>query len=371
MNAANALITLQDARTFLRPYVDNGTCNPDILDARIAEAEQRLSVKADWRMAVRRVRVLIRNQHFVLPPNVTRIMAATVDSMPAHVFSPLYEFMAVGPGDLDTLPASALGRNVVDAGEFPTQFDVPILCVDGESTDWRRPFLSGFYLMAFAMHADDTATPLTVRGFDEHNDEIRTGDAPGCTVPIIRWGGGVEGRILGMPAALPKSASAYRQVSQVYKAATRGPVYLYAYDASTTAMYLLSKMGPEETVPAYRRYRATGVAAPRCELQTTGEVRIIQDCASALLLVKVGWTRATRATDVLYIQNLPALKLMVMAIANENAGAAEKAEFQEMKAFKLLLDEKADKEGTTTAPLIVDMEPLLSGASLNQANRTL
>lgn len=350
------LLTLADARSFLKPFVDNGTCKESLVDARVAEIEERLWPKADWRMSHRRLRVLVRNTQFVLPHNVLKICASVVDGNPTAMMTEAYEFSSSGPGDLDLV--DCVCRNVVDQGEFATQYDVPV--TRETDTAWSQ----GYQLVAFASHVDDTLGTLLIRGYGDLNDEVYTEQdgalAPGEQITINRWALGVEGSISNI-AGLATSASRFRSLTRVHKPVTKSPVTLYAYNPTTSAMFLLSKMEPETTVPSYRRYRLTGVSAPA--VQTDGTIQ--RDCANALFLVKIGWQRATRATDVLFIQSLSALKLMAMALTQENAGNTAKALEFETLAVRMLLEQKVDQEQSVTIPMIWDVDVNTSLRSIN------
>ncbi len=346
------LITLADARTFLKPFVDNGSCSIPLIDSRIAEIEERLWQEADWRMSMRRLRVLARNNVVVLPHNVLRVCAVNVDGTPASLASQAYEFSSAGPGDLDFANNATI--NLVDQGEFPTQFDVPVTRVS--DTAWS----DGLYLIAFSKENDDSALSLTAYGHGSLGDEIRTGSDPGETVKINRWAHGVEGNILNL-ANLPRSASKFLSVSRIIKPVTKGAVTLYAYNPTTSEMFLLSKMEPEITIPSYRRYRLTGVDAPYTD--STGVIQ--KPCVSLLLLVKMGWERATRPADVLFIQSLTALKLMAKAITAENDGQAQKALDLETLAIRNLQKQSQDRDQQVTLPVIWDVNIDTSLRSVN------
>lgn len=342
------------------PFVGTGTCDPVVLDNRIAEIEERLWPKADWRMSVRRLRVLVRNRAFVLPAGVTRVCAADVDGSPAALASEAYEFSSAGPGDLDL--AGTGERNLVDMGEFATQYDVPVQRISDAA--WS----AGLPLIAFSPSADDATASITVRGYDSHGQEItspRAGvTAPGESIAINRWALGRDGVIINLPQQ-PRSKNRFASVAQVNKPVTKGPVTLYAYNPATSELFLLSKMEPATTVPSYRRYRLTGVAGP--EANTEGGLD--KDCASALLLVKVGWQRAVWADDVLYIQSLAALKLMSLAINKENAGDFSSAVNLEVLATRALQEQRQDQDGQVSVPVIWDMDKEISlGSRLNRGH---
>lgn len=350
------LLTLADARAFLRPFVDNGSCSVSLIDARIAEIEERLWPKADWRLSLYRVRVLIRNRQFVLPANVLKICAATVDGLAAPLGSVAYEFSSSGPGDADLV--GNVCRNVIDAGEHATQYDIPRQRIS--ESEWSR----GMRLAAFSTAADDTVLSLTIRGFGANSDEVRTEQdgemAPGEVLRVNRWHLGQEGQIGGMSSVI-RTTSFFESVSRVYKPVSRAPITLYAIDESTGAMYMLAKMEPEITVPSYRRYWLTGIA----ESVAAADKTMTYDCSSATLLVKVGWVRATRASDVLAIQNLAALKFGAFAITAENAGDYNGSVAAWQLAENTLREHQQDRDGQVSLPSVWDVDVNVSNAGIN------
>lgn len=350
------LITLADMRTYLKPHVNGGTCDVSMIDDAVAEIEERLQHEGDWRLSHRRVRVLVRNLEFSLPANVTKVCAALVDGQAAALGSQALEFSSAYAGDFEYTTQTA--RNVVDNGEHPTQYDIPVQRVS--DTAWS----AGLRLLAFSTHVDDTTGFVTVRGYGENNNEIFSDQdgvhTPGERIAVNRWHLGVEGQVHSF-AAQAVSVNKFRSVSRVYKAATKAPVSLYAYDSATQALYFLSKMEPAVTIPSYRRYRLTGVAAPYVDADKS----IVKDCASALLFVKLGWVRAAYATDVLYVQNRAAFKFGAKALAAENAGEYDGALASWALAKKELVTEKQDREGDVQIPTVWDIG---EGARLSDCN---
>jgi hypothetical protein len=360
--SANNLLTLADARASLKQYIDGGTCDVSVIDDRINEASERLWPRLDLRASIRRVTALVRNNTVCLPQDVATVLAVTVDGTPAELMNQAYEFSAAGPGDLSCAAVSAMtpSRNLVELGDFPTQFDPPVNRV----SDAAGSFANGTwdcanYLIAFSPHVDDLAHSLTIRCLGALNDEVFTDKEPGLVLKINRWAAGVEGRILNINQ-LPRSAVPVRQITQVYKPVTSGPVTLYAYRPDTGAMYLLSKMAPEETTPSYRRFRVTGVSAPSVK-----DGALTRDLAVVNMLCKIGWRRVSRASDILFVQSLSALKMMCQALHFENQGVFDRAQAYETLALRILLDQKKDTEVNPSIPLVMDFSGDVSLAGMN------
>lgn len=320
------MFILSDARSFLKPHVDSGTCSNATIDARINEATRRLLVKATWPMTERYMRVLSANRTFPLPREVEKIISADICGAPTHVWGSNYEFLDGGPGDLSRYTLFGSGKDLIDMGDgYPVMYDVPsTLTIDtatAESSDDIEEG-EGYYLMAFSNSTKDLGKELTVRGLTFDNLEVFTGTSPGVTVGINVWQGEVEGNVQGALTTQKMSASTFRDISQVHKPVTTGYVTLYACKPSSNYMYMLAKYHPSETLPSFRRYRITNTNAP--------------ECASIYALVKMRYLPVSHEQDMLLIQNLDALKLMVMAITKENAGDLAGAVGYETQAVRLL-----------------------------------
>jgi hypothetical protein len=325
------LYLLSDARSFLKPFVDSGTCNNTTLDARINEATRRLMVKANWPMTERFMRVLSANRTVPLPREVEKIISADICGTPTHVWGSNYEFLDGGPGDLSMYTTYGSGKDLIDMGDgYPTMYDIPsILSVDTSTavnTD-DITFGTGYYLMAFSTDPLDKDLELTVRGSAERNSDIFTGATEGESFGLNLWKNGTEGLIHGPLTNLVVSTSTFRDIKQVYKPVTRGYITLYAVKPADNYMFLLAKYHPSDTVPGFRRYRITNT--------------VEDDHANVFARVKLRYVPVSHEKDVLLIQNLDALKLMVMAITKENAGDLNGAVAYETQAVRLLNEQLA------------------------------
>lgn len=357
------LLTLADAYSAVKKYVDNGSCDTTAVYDTIAEAEQRLWNRLSDsapRLALRRMRVRIQNRCLSLPWEVEKVMWVDIDGVPAHVFGPVYEFLSTGPGDIDIRGPSSSGyKQLVDMGEYPTQFDIPIVLTCSSTSSQICDATPGpaYHVAAFSPYSEDVPTEITLRGLDSNSDEIYTTQddvwTPGEVITVNRWSGGVEGTIVGQWSDITMTTNEFKQITQVTKSVTKGPVCLYAIDPDTNYMYLLSKMVPNTTIPMYRRYKILNQACT-------------EDCAYILALVKMRFRKATDTTDVLSIQNMSALKNMVRAISVENKGDLTTALGFENNAYRLLLEEKQTRENSGGMPVIIDFERQLTNGRYNR-----
>jgi hypothetical protein len=118
-----------------------------------------------------------------------------------------------------------------------------------------------------------------------------------------------------------------RDVERVIKPVTAGFVSLYTYDEDTHQLFFLAKYHPQETNPRYRRYRIT---------------RPCHTCGTSVYaLCELGYVPMSHPDDVLIIQNMDALKLMVMAIEFENEREFQSAKAYEADAYRLIEEQRS------------------------------
>lgn len=125
-----------------------------------------------------------------------------------------------------------------------------------------------------------------------------------------------------------------------------------------TADYL-SQIGilhPDETNPSYRRYYVP--LLENCDESVTPERKQV------VVIGKLRYLPVKRDTDFLVIENFGALKLMLLALNDEDKGAFDEALKKEMKAEKILQDELQNFMGdaaTNNTPVQVQTPGLGAG----------
>lgn len=344
------LYTLSDARSLCRPFVDGGSCKDATVDARINEALERLMEEQPWECLRRVVRVTTCNRILPLPHNVEKITAACLDGGPSRIFNQAYQFLSSGPGDLDyQLVASGI-KDLVDQGDYwPIMFDVPKkLEIDDEEV-----FPEGLQLCAFAANDSDRASPLVVTGFTSTGEEVTE------SIQIQPWQGGVEGQLFGnWNEDIKLSTNSFQDVTAVIKPATTGYVSLYAVYPTESYMFMLAKYHPNQTRPNFRRYIINNST---------------QDTRTCMLLqVQIRYQPLAAATDVLPVDSLQAVKLMVMAISEENKQNIPQAITLAQQAVNLMAKREETRTLSTGAPTIVNTDYRVSlGRAMNRRGRIL
>jgi hypothetical protein len=209
------------------------------------------------------------------------------------IFSKTYEFMEHGP--LNSLSDSSGLQALVDMG-------------DGHSTMFEIDRGVQVKLAAFSTEVADASLTLEIRGSTLLAHELLTSGESGQLIRINQWRKGIDGDIDA--ATYSKSVNFVNEVSSVVKPITKGYVTLLAIDPVTNKTWFLAKYHPHETVPGFHKYR---VLNPDC---TDGT------CWTGM--VKMRYVPASHDNDPLLVQNMPALKSMVQALRENDAGNLEK-----------------------------------------------
>ncbi len=315
-------LTVAEAKTELRRSINGGACDDSLVLQRLNQATRRLLNHPKKPLHIRRlVRFWTDRDMITLPNEVSKILHYTMDDCPAPLFSQSYEFVSHGPGD--TLCNGCIkGKYLEDIGDFySTFFDIPTEEDPDTTAGEAGPQYSEFKLAAFSTASGDTGLNLNLQGRGANNEKLVTGAAPGIVLPISYWKDGVEGSVLDNPDG-PVLSAPVRDLHYVKKPVTEGFVSLYTYDPVTYQMYFLAKYHPGETLPRYKRYRIT---APD---PTNG--------SSILAWCELAYVPATHDDDILLIQNMDALKMMVMALEMEEERDFQQAKAHEADAYRFI-----------------------------------
>lgn len=301
------IFTLADAKEFCAKYVADGrgADDPIVVDV-LNEATMILINEGDWKSTVRTIRFKVRNNSFAMPREVETILQVAIDNYPANAHSHAYEYLEGGPGILGC-------GNVVD---FQDIVDMG----DGHPTFFSMN--QSLKLIAISDSSADRELTMRVRGRGLMNNEVKP-IAPGEQIKIAAWTGGNEGSLDQLELVRCLSTNTFQQIASIVKPETTGYVTLYGYDSATKHMYVLGKYHPDETQPSYRRYKITG------RISSTQV-----DCVACR--VKLRYLPMKHDSDVLLIQNLPALRTMCQAIHARNMGNTQDGLVRQMDAVRML-----------------------------------
>ena len=352
------IYTLTDARKKVAPFVQAGTNNTVLLDARINDALERLLDNADWGCLKRQVRLLVLGNTFSLPYNAEKILWCDVDGTPARVFGQAYQYISSGPGDLEYRAAGFGLRDLVDLGDhWPVSYEIPRTFLKSDNTTWTT---GEMYLAAFATSSADVGKTLDVFG-DGVDGLSRTN---GETISIQSRGAIAEGT---WDAGFSKSTALYSTVTRVVKPLTAGYVNLYAVDTATGYMFLLAKYHPSQTQPQFRRYRVTNSLVADTGMQSatantnlglhmdilptpvTGSSSVVLAC------VRLRHIPLADPGDLLPLDSLQALMLAVRSINAEVEKDFALSDTLMGKAMEILSRREESGNQTKGTPTIMDL----------------
>ena len=353
------LITLGEITQDIGRFVENGAggCRPDLVAARVSDACERLLVKADLPYTTWKCRIRTDRGCFPLPREMESVIGANIDNNAAYVNPQMFEFMDAGPGEIRSWEGTG-AKSLEDDGVHCTMYDVP--AIEYRKSDSCNVANSefeadGLNIMAFCTAAGDTGKLVSIGGVDKLNTPISADPeafVPLESIQIVRWTDGVEGQLSDEIPKLPKSTKLYRSLTAFAKPKTASHISLYAVQPSTGRMWFLAKAHPDDTRPAWRRYKIRG-----------------QDCragSNVLVYGKAAALRLSRPTDVLPVQNRTAVKLMCMAIEHENKDQLSKSVELEAQAMRVLMEQKAEHDNRGHAANVIDMDLYCSNSAVNR-----
>ena len=208
-----------------------------------------------------------------------------VCNFPIRIQNQWYEFLEAGIGPVPK-PCGNQWIDPLEAferGVWPTAFDMV------GTNNFLRVYISD---------PRDVGLRMLVSGTDANGNSIYSTDG---SMEVI-------GTYLTFQQPFFTTGFVVTSITSVQKDLTYGDVRLYQVDATTGVETLLSKYGPDETAPAYRRYYINSLHG--CHSSTATLTTNIQVKAMA----KLEFLPARRPTDFLIIGNLPALKEECLAI---------------------------------------------------------
>jgi len=285
-------ITLADVRQSRLPRAI-GLCAGDTpgISAAVNEAQQRLIDAGGetgwWNGWVKVVfPITVADPYITLPRQFSRIINMAVCNWPVRIHNEFYELLPDGIGLMPDpgLPCWAGVVAGYERGTFPTMVDLP-----GES-----------YLRTYVTDTRDVGARMLITGLDTNGMQIYTQDVKDNT----------NGFYITFASPFADSLFPVTAIQYVQKDITFGEVYLYAVDVTTGVQTLLSKYGPTETNPSYRRYYITQTPPSCCPSSGTTSVAVTA-------LAKLEYVPAYVDSDQLVITNIPALILECQAIRYE------------------------------------------------------
>lgn len=310
-----------------------GVCQTD---ARIAqytnEAQERLMLKDKWVGTTIRYRLCLSSSCVTLPRQIETIEAWALCDQPMQIRNRWYEFVQNGPGQRRQNLGSP--NQLIDRG-------TSCLFHDMDNTT--------SLVNVVANVPEAAGAKILLRGYDENAQWIRT-EYPGPGT----W---IDGEYVAINTTGTRSTKKFSSITEVVKPVTNGPVNLFEW-VNGANFQQIAYYESDETLPIYRRYLIPGLEqAGNCQNTST-------DCCenkSVTVIAKLRHIPVSNDNDFLILQNIGALKLMVMAILKEERNLFQEALGYEAQAVKLLQDELSSFEGDGVTPVLRLEHPDLFG----------
>lgn len=363
--------TVAQITTELTPYLavaNRNSAGTSIL-AMLNLVLPRLYSEGDWDRLLYPYEVDAVSGYFCLPPEAECITRATLNSMPIDINDQIYEYQIGGPGQIERPVGHAIG--LIDQGyrslmseiaeegadefiftsnsAFASGDTVLITYEDTDAgyTQVTLPLHTISIVISGAADGGSGLTDLTVTssaglvaglgltitqltGTDAtYISTFRIASVPDATsVIIVKDYVALTGTIAGAstPRLMPESTIASVE-SLVY---TSLPAKTWMKDADGITYAILS---PGSGAAEFRRYEV-----PQVPPESTDEWPV--EC-----ILKRKFIPLTASTDLVYLDNLTALRYAFQAACYEDEGDSERAHVYWGKAIKSLNDHLADKRG--------------------------
>lgn len=298
----------------------NGNTNPALIQL-VNEAQRRLCKRGKWVGTVQRYKINVTNSLITWPRKVGAIEAVAFCDCPGTIRNEWFEFLGQGPGIQDC--DSRLWHTLIDRGTAPVFKDV-------------TPGKSNRKLRVSADVAEDDNQYITIQGYDENQNWIRTQDADD------NW---IDGEQILISTTPTLSAKKYTYITGVFKPETNGVVRVYEYNTTTAAnVQMVGYYEPDETTPIYRRSALPGIM----------DTAVCNECdeRQITVMVKLVPVPVANDNDWLMLGNLDAIKLACQAILKERKDLQAEAEGYWAKAGRELEVELREYKGDGATPVI-------------------
>lgn len=285
-------LTVADARAALYMQVDPSDPTTGLFLPYLNQACERIINSGNWKNSYGRVDFQAPTGYITLPRRWESIIGVTRVNYPTGVYPRMIEFMTSGPGYFDDTDIDL--KTIIDQSDVCTQ-EVQ------ENAGLIRLTIS---------NAEDAGLICRIYGYDEDGEELFDSD-------------GLAGKSLTL-ANPTVTGTDEIFITQIVKPRTKGTVTISSVTSGTPTQ--LSVYEPSETNPIYRRYK-------------TGTMVAREDGKPWLRCIcKRRFVPAVAETDLIWPDNIGALKHALIAVRLEDQGAYEEAQADQRwaKCYEIL-----------------------------------
>lgn len=309
--------TLAEIRESNVANIAGVVASSDQFTAYVNEATERLLDRGDWWQTVAAIHLCVKRGCVVLPRYVASIREMKSCGGKVDVQNEWYDFQETssyysntyyqgyGAGFSGYWDGAWCQANMVSKGVVPTHNTI---------------MGAGRKVRAYAQTNADYGKSVTIFGLDNNQRPLQHRDP--------ETGLWLDGIKLNLRNPYAETEGYVSTIDRVLKEETQKPITLYAYNVADAVLEDLAYYEPSETNPAFRRYQFN--AWPYKD--DDGNERYRPVCA----LVKLQYVPAKYPTDLVLIEDMPALKLMIAAIRAEEGNDFNTAQANEFKAIQAL-----------------------------------
>ena len=305
----------------------------------VNQATDRLMTRGNWIGTVQPIQLCVYGHCLTWPRYVGTPLAVNVCGRNIPVQGNWFSFLPLNNGMLSG--RRGLGDFFWDGRRFWGN-----RAIVTENDGWSPVFRqigktlndAGNYVRAYPRCQADIGKTITFFGIDGNGQ------------PVQQRINGVwsDGITLTLELPFASTPMPLRKVLRVVKDVTVCPINCYQYDANNNVLLDLAQYDPQETTPSYAHSVIRG-NREHCRDANGNELP-----TQITALVKLAFQRVVNDTDLVLIDNLAALKLMIMAIKKEDAGDAAGSTAFEGKAIHELNLQLRDKIPTDQIPVTVE-----------------
>lgn len=243
------------------------------------------------------------NPYLTLPSQFAVAAGIDVCRSPVNIANEWWEFLEYGVGlQTDCTAKNACGRfGAFDRGMVPTAYDLT-------ATNQK--------LRVYITDQRDVGRKILFgKALDQNGNGIYQQNGLNS----------VDGAMLTFAYPFITSDFIITSFREIIKDQTYGDVVVKQVDNTSGAEVLLARLGPDETIPQYRRYLLSGMPCGCCPSPTNPVM------VQVTAMCKYEFTPVKRPSDVLLFGNLPALKAEMESV---RYGEQDNRTSQEMSVVK-------------------------------------
>lgn len=309
--------TLGDVKQTIALAIGACVTDPMIVEY-VNQATETIMNRGKWVGTWQRLKMCLSHTGCVTwPRQISTVEAFAVCSCPGVIQNEWYEFDQNGPGVVDS--GDDVGLRLIDRGTA---------CVFEDIIGVNKK------VKVYADVAEDAAAVITIQGYDENFQWIRT-------QVLGVW---IDGEQVAIVSGAPvTSTNIFTSITGVLKPETNGPVRLYELTPVTLVQRPIAVYEPSETRPVYRRSIIPNLGNMNGCCTTEDE----DECPrqQVTIMAKLQYIPVAIDNDWLLISNIMALKWMIKSIVKAEQNLVTDSELYDRKAMKLLQEELATYEG--------------------------